>query len=451
MYLTDPLTWMLWSMGLLLTLICLRIPTRQHGNLRWLCPRVYFGIALLFIHVLTALQTMVSGFTFWGFVFPREFNLMLLATIVGGLMFLLGWEWGVLRQPLAPPVPPQRSRPDGHYALRAWVLLPVVPLALFLFRKGAGRGELWLTVFTFFLSALVADSLLFVLAGLDRPRRFQRWGLFALALAVMLLYLAITLRSTSRIRFLLLLLPLGGIWLYRRGQRSATWHVVLAATALMWFFAFWGNVRYHVATGGVRSLSALWHLGGIHGPADVLARFLRAGDLDAFENGMLLMQVIPRWDDYYYGATFASLFVLPIPRAWWPGKPAPMVSRVLVNRFGHQNWNVAVSLAGEAYANLSWPAVVLAFLLLGYVSNRMYTGALARRSDPEVWVHLGLYAAYVVMVMRGSFHSMTSFYLMVIVWLVGSKWLALLLLQPHLEVQVDTSVPPREHPVSEPT
>ncbi|MBI3945006.1 MAG: hypothetical protein HY321_03745 [Armatimonadetes bacterium] len=463
MYFTDPLTWGLWSGGLLLALICLRVPGRRHGNMRWLCPRVYFGIALFFIHVLTALQTMLTGFTCWGFLFPREFNLMLLATVIGGAGFLLGWHRGVLQMPVAltaaadgagrgdvgargePGVPGEHAgstlpgqraaedagvgaaRGDGHYALRAYLLFLLVPPTVLVFRRGLPGGETWLTVFGFFLAALVADALLFILAGLGARRRPRRWFFLAAGGFVMLLYLWVTFHSTSRIRLLLLFLPLAGIWLYRRRGRGSSLRIILAASALLWFFAFWGNARFHVVSGGSRSLATLWQVGGIHSVSGIFVRFLRAGDLDASENGMLLMHVIPKWDDYLYGASFASLFVLPIPRAWWPGKPAPAVTRVLVDRYRHANWNVAVSLVGEAYANLSWPAVLLAFLALGYVSSRVYGAALANRDRSEAWVHLGLYCAYMVMVVRGNFHSMTSFYLMVLVWLLGSAWIARLL------------------------
>ena len=130
----------------------------------------------------------------------------------------------------------------------------------------------------------------------------------------------------------------------------------------------------------------------------------------------MLFQLIPLEKDYYYGSTFLSLAIMPIPRMWWPDKPAPTVTTLLADYFGFFSSNFAVSLIGEAYANFSWPGVMIMFALFGLISAKIYVQALRGRDDTERWVTLGLYSTYVLLVIRGSFHSMTSYYLFVVMW-----------------------------------
>jgi hypothetical protein len=133
------------------------------------------------------------------------------------------------------------------------------------------------------------------------------------------------------------------------------------------------------------------------------------------------MRLVPEVADFYYGATFATVFLSPIPRTWWPGKPVASVNYLIADYYGFSNDNFAISLQAEAYANLYWPGVIALFTAFGFISRRIFTAASSSLDDPEKWALLGLYSAYVMLVMRGSFHSMTSYYLMVLFWFLATK------------------------------
>jgi ABC-type Co2+ transport system permease subunit len=60
---------------------------------------------------------------------------------------------------------------------------------------------------------------------------------------------------------------------------------------------------------------------------------------------------------------------------------------------------------------------------MGFVAARYFLYALENRTDQERWVLLGVFDVFIILVMRGSFHSMTSYYLMLVFWLVVPKHL----------------------------
>jgi oligosaccharide repeat unit polymerase len=425
---TDPVTWILWSFCLVVAVLCLRPPKSEYGNLRYLSPRLFFGIAFLLLNVFSPLSIMVTGNTYRGFIFLDEINLMLLASILAGGAFLVGWRWSSTRTQTQPGSASVAFSPRQQIA-RALLLSPLILLTVIGFMRGLPQTE-WLTVYNFARASLVAIDSLLVLAALKVQRLISRIGLLVIGVAVTALYTWLVLQQSARLFLLLLLVPAGALWLY--GSRRAGVLVgLVVAVFFAWFFVFFGNARYLIFYGQQNQpLESLLEIAAPQGPQDVYERLYVAGDLDAFENGTLVMRLIPAVADYYYGATFVTLFVLPIPRAWWPDKPAASVNYLLADSFGFYSDNFAISLVAEAYANFSWPGVVLFFLLFGFLSERMYAAAVRERDNPENWVHLGFYCAYIILVMRGSFQSMTSYYLMVVVWMVVSAWTVQLVRRP---------------------
>jgi hypothetical protein len=83
---------------------------------------------------------------------------------------------------------------------------------------------------------------------------------------------------------------------------------------------------------------------------------------------------------YYYGSLYYPLLVMPVPRQWWPDKPA-------LNRYQYElstqsrpmaRAGMVATLHGESYANLG----VLGIIIVGYISayylGRYYFAALRR-------------------------------------------------------------------------
>ncbi len=420
MTITDPLAWVLWSFCLLVAVLCLRPPRTEYGNLRWLSPRLFFGIVFLLLNVLSPLSIMVTGRTYRGLFFGDEINLMLLASILAGGAFLAGWRWSSTRSLTEPGSTPGIAFTARQQVARVLLLSPLVPLVVAGFMRGLPSTE-WLTVYNFGRMALVAIGCLLMLAVFKVQHLFWRAVLLTSGGVVMALYVWLILQQSARLFLLLLVVPVVALWLYGF-RRIGALVGVIAAALFVWFFVFFGNARFQILYNQNQSLESLVEVAAPRSWQDIYERLYVQGDLDAFENGTLVMHLIPAVADYYYGATFATLFALPIPRAWWPDKPAASVNYLLADSFGFYSDNFAVSLVAEAYANFSWPGVVLVFLLFGLVSERIYAAAVRERENPENWVHLGFYCAYIILVVRGSFHSMTSYYLMIVVWMVVSAW-----------------------------
>ena len=136
------------------------------------------------------------------------------------------------------------------------------------------------------------------------------------------------------------------------------------------------------------------------------------------------MQLIPEYEPPYLGRSFATLLVMPIPRLLWPGKPQVSLTNPIMYWNPGVPENFAITLIGEAYANWLWPGIFLVLSLLGNISAQIYKHALSSQSIIEQRVLMGLFMAYLVLVMRGSFHTMTSYYLFCLFWFSGSAWIA---------------------------
>ena len=155
----------------------------------------------------------------------------------------------------------------------------------------------------------------------------------------------------------------------------------------------------------------------------VSSYIFEGGDFEAFEKGMLIIQLIPSYDPPYLGGSFATLFVMPIPRTLWQGKPAVSPTDTIVKWHPGTPDNFAITLIGEAYANWLWPGVAVLLFAFGLVSAWIYKRRIAQPSDLEGLVLMGLYMAYVILVTRGSFHTMTSYFLFSLFWFAASKWI----------------------------
>jgi hypothetical protein len=428
-YNTDPVSWLLWFLSLGLGLYCLYPSKSTGGGIRYLSPKIAFGFAFMLFHVLRPLYLMLTGdyygsiFHFYYFSSSLEFNMMSLASLIAGIAFLLGWNWitkresGIISKPLEPAGNPSSS----HFGRRVVLLIPVALLGVYFgLQQNISTG---VVSFRFLVrSSLIALTFLSILGGIYTKKKLEKILFWGMALVSAFIYLGLFLRDYGGSRLFLFFFILPGfailLMVFRR------WGELLTAALTLFFvvvFMFLGNIRYDISTAQSGVLSQVNSKFSTNF-ADVASYILRSGDFEAFEKGMLVMDVFPNHTPPLYGASFASVLIMPIPRAIWPEKPDISPNTALVQAYPNMPINFAITLVGEAYANLLWPGVFIIFLLFGLVSAKIYVHALSVNS-PEMWVRIGLYMAYVILVMRGSFHSMTSYYLFVLLWFVISEWL----------------------------
>jgi oligosaccharide repeat unit polymerase len=84
---------------------------------------------------------------------------------------------------------------------------------------------------------------------------------------------------------------------------------------------------------------------------------------------------IPARHDYFYGSSFAYVFIAPIPRAIWPGKPQPPVKEILYYSL-YSYKAIASGRAfpniGELYANFGMLGIILGMYLFGAIQKLLY-------------------------------------------------------------------------------
>ncbi len=111
-----------------------------------------------------------------------------------------------------------------------------------------------------------------------------------------------------------------------------------------------------------------------------LMRLTRWEPVDAYDNSMFLVSLIPHNIDYLYGKSLYSLLVNPIPRKLWPGKPTDFGLFMASLRDSSYIKGLAGSLTGESYANFGIAGVVLIFLIFGS-AVRLFHQIYARHRD----------------------------------------------------------------------
>lgn len=93
-----------------------------------------------------------------------------------------------------------------------------------------------------------------------------------------------------------------------------------------------------------------------------------------------------------YGATFVNTLLLPIPRAWWPGKPKGFgaeLTEVLLPSMVNIGHSMAALSQGEWYANFGWPGLLMMPFAIGWFLARCdgWHASIVRSgfADPHTW------------------------------------------------------------------
>ena len=408
--------------------ICL-IPSKAvNVGLRWANPRMAFGFAFLLFHVLRPFYLMLVGdyygerLGFYSFSSSLEMNLMLLASAMGGLAFLIGWQWGMHRWTGLGNRSKRVQHPQSITLLlkRVWVIVPFAILALIWGGWGSVSQDL-INIYYLLRCSLIAIMYLFLIATFQSKARTRRMLYFIMSAMSVLAFLWLFIQESGSSRLFLLMFVIPGfVVLSFLFKRKALVLITVSTLFIIFIFMFLGNVRSSLQEGA--SLTEQLETQTSDVLENVTSYFLQGGDFDAFEKGMLVIETIPSDESPYWGRTFATLFIMPIPRTFWPGKPEASLTDAIIKRYPLIPENFAVTFIGEAYGNFLWPGVILIFLLFGIISAKVYRHNISPQPDVESCVLLGLYMAYVILVMRGSFHSMTSYYLFCLFWFVASDW-----------------------------
>ena len=212
--------------------------------------------------------------------------------------------------------------------------------------------------------ALQGTMMLHYLVGFPPVRTAITVGLFVL-----------TSLSTARYTLVVWGIFACFIVLSRRNRRwpSVTAVLALAAIAIVWFplkiirASFWaGEDLEGILNNAVTYTKTALSPGG------------SGGDTVFLDQAAVVMSLVDQHGSYFYGSTFAPLLVMPIPKPWWPDKPAVNQYVRDISTPGRPIGTVGMvsSIVGEGYANFGWLGVVLYPLLAAYGYGKFYFSAM---------------------------------------------------------------------------
>ncbi len=223
----------------------------------------------------------------------------------------------------------------------------------------------------------------------------------ALPIAVALLASLVLLGSGQRGPFVLAVSAAGLVWLKTsmRGLRPRR-TVLLGALLLLLITAVLGVARGAAAD---REVTFAKVMGQPFGPGNNL--FLPLAGLAA---------TVPSDIPYLHGESYLQIFILPIPRAMWPGKPADDIT-VVTTTFDPARSGLYFPAFGEGYANFGLPGVALIGIILGGLAellHRRYASSHDIKSSVVVAVEAGV---LLQLFSRGSLAPMFTTYIGILV------------------------------------
>jgi len=164
----------------------------------------------------------------------------------------------------------------------------------------------------------------------------------------------------------------------RNRRRPKTIHIVGAIVLGFLIIGGLGAIR-----GNLRSATRI----AVPSFKTIFETFL--ADLAIYQPFLVVIDAIPRVHDYYWGSSYAYVFIQPIPRALWPDKPLAPIRDIISVSFGSEipaQAGVFYPNLGEFYANYGLIGIVVGMFLFG-ISMRTLYEYLRRHADNE-WARI---------------------------------------------------------------
>jgi oligosaccharide repeat unit polymerase len=273
--------------------------------------------------------------------------------------------------------------------------------AFFVYTSLGGYGTFWNGMsqgLGFLVSVQCVAGLAIVLLPLQLSAPSSRR---VLQVAVALLASLVLLGSGQRGPFVLAVSAAGLVWLKtskRRIRQRRT--ILIGALLLLLITAVLGVARGAAAD---REVTFGKVMGQPFGPGNNL--FLPLAGLAT---------TVPADIPYLHGESYLQIFVLPIPRAAWPDKPADDIT-VVTTAFDPFRSGLYFPAFGEGYANFGLPGVALIGIILGGLAellHRRYASSRDIRASLVMAVEAGV---LLQLFSRGSIAPMLTTYLGILV------------------------------------
>jgi hypothetical protein len=169
-----------------------------------------------------------------------------------------------------------------------------------------------------------------------------------------------------------------------------------------------------------RDRSILFNLFMGYGPSEVVTitdvsvfQFLDGLDFANFDYLSYIIAHVPNVSGTFtWGTQYLQIFTEPIPRLWWPGKPAgPPILLVDLNSFGNFV-GLTTSTLGDGWMTLGFPGAMIAQYLFGNILGKAYKWFKANPDSALVSIiYLTLSSLFIMLYRDGGILSMLKFLL----------------------------------------
>jgi oligosaccharide repeat unit polymerase len=220
--------------------------------------------------------------------------------------------------------------------------------------------------------------------------RFRLWSFFPF-----LIFFILTAGTGGRGTFVFGSLMLVMLYLFDRRRRWPEWRSIVMGLLVVAAFAFVVEDRGRsIRTLFIEDVSEV-------GPGVKVLAPLEGMDLANMEYFEYLVWTIPqRTGTYDYFVANLQLFTEPVPRVWWPGKPAGAPIQ-LFNLFDYGNpIGMTSSLPGQGWMALGYVGVVLQCILFGLLYGYAYRILMERRQTNLLLLGYCVIAANTVVTFR---------------------------------------------------
>lgn len=240
--------------------------------------------------------------------------------------------------------------------------------------------------------------------------------------------LIMAVQGYARFRVIIPLLYLLLVWLLRKGRKwPPLWMVGAALAATLIFFPL-KTIGYMIHEGeSVSDIAEVtWNV-----ISDVTRG--RAGDQMVLDEFAATVSLIDYSDHYYYGTLYYPLLTMPVPRQWWPNKPAlnwyqqeistpsrPMALEGMV-----------ATIHGESYANLGVLGIIIISYVLAYSLGWFYFAALRKSYFSVYRFTYVMVACNLIQVFRDGLISLVVFTLVNMIPLIAISVLSYLSFRPN--------------------
>lgn len=174
----------------------------------------------------------------------------------------------------------------------------------------------------------------------------------------------VAVQGYHRFMLVLPLMFLTALHLHRRGLRWPTVPIILAAAVLATVFPRLKYIGRAIQEGDVQEAARHLSQSFVKDPSQLEVDY-RESFLDQYACGL---SMIDYYDKKFWGSTYLGILILPIPRDWWPGKPALNQHVIEISsasrQFGREGR--IITYLGESYANFGYAGFVIIPAMLGY-------------------------------------------------------------------------------------